>query len=181
MGRLVTALVLAALAAAAPGSASGDTALPGAPLTMRVSALAAGREASIRLEPAGAEPGAGSFDLYLVRIPSGPPILRFLSPAGTWSTTPMPYRRDVQSGPAAPITAEWREEGPPGFVTVVAVLVRPGASPGDRLAWRSQPLMTRCRVGADGGWTGAVGALAPLGLATLLGLTLVIVLPRGPQ
>jgi hypothetical protein len=179
--REVAVATVVALLVAVPVGASVDVALPPAPFAMQVSVLAAGSQARIVLEPRAAAGAIESFDLYLVRIPSGPPFLRYLGPEGGWSETPAPYRRDLVPGALAPIVATWREEGPPGFTSVLAVFTRRGIVPSNRQAWLYQPLLQRARIGAGtGAWDGAGRVLGPLALATLVGLVLVLVLPREP-
>ncbi len=175
MRSALAAVAVAALVAAGAGAARGDDMLPEAPLSLEVTPLAVGVEASIRLTPLGPPAPA---DVFLVRIPSGVPFLDFLTPTGTWSRTPVAYRR-AAAGATAPLVARWDETGPPGFVSLVAVFTRPGGDPLARQEWAYQPRMVRARVdAAPGPRAEALRVLGLLGVATAVGLALVIVVPR---
>jgi hypothetical protein len=167
-GGLLGAAVLLALPAAPVGAAT----LPAAPVRVSVepSTLTSGDEARIRVEArdaAAARRSGAYFDIHLIRIPSGPPFLRYLWPTGVWSQTPAPYQRNALLSGLNPLTAAWREEGTPGWISVLVVFASPGADPGDRARWVFQPVMRRLMVRPAPGDTPAAATPIPLGwLAT---------------
>jgi hypothetical protein len=167
------AAILAALVAAAPVPARAST-LPAAPLDIdiRPSPLRIGAEAAIRIEPRAGAGAAEYVDLHLVRIPSGPPFFRYLTPTGAWSKTITPYLRGVLLPRLAPVTATWREDGDPGWISVLVVFTRPGANPADRVHWVFQPVMRRLMVRPAAGGRGRlpIGWLAAATLAAAAGV-----------
>ena len=172
--------VLVAMLVARPERAVADG-LPSAPLVIQSVTLAAGSQGRILLEPRARASVAEPFDLYLVRIPSGPPVLRYLGPDGRWSEVVTPYRRSVGPGVLSALTATWAEDGPPGSLSLLAVFTRPGLVPSNRQAWPYQPELRRAWVDADhGAGNGAAKVLGPLAGVTLVALALVLFLPREP-
>lgn len=182
LGLVLFGLALAT-SAPAPPPASAETRLPPSPfvLDLTPAAPAAGSEAVVRLDRAGAGPEtAAMFDIYLVRVPSGPPFLRYFWPTGVWSEAPAPWARRVFLPRFAPLRAHWREEGPAGWISLLVVFPRSGADPGDRVNWVFQPLLRRVRVRAEAplGWRAALAPFVPLGLATLAASVAVMLFPR---
>jgi hypothetical protein len=131
----------------APASA-GAASLPAAPFAVEIgpSPLRAGQDAVVRLVPRGGPPPAEVVDVHLIRIPSGPPFLRYLWPTGVWSLTPAPYQRAAFVPRLGPLAATWREDGDPGWISVLVAFTRPGADPSDRRRWVFQPVMRRLMV-----------------------------------
>jgi hypothetical protein len=143
--RLALTLVAttAALGAMTPALAAS---LPEAPLNVAVPAtLHEGRVAGVTFEASDSLRDSGPFDVYVIRIPSRQPVLRYLSSTGIWTLEPTPWLRH-RSAPATSQLATWREEGPAGFVTLLVVFVRAGASPGDRSEWLFRPVLGRVSV-----------------------------------
>lgn len=176
-------VLLAAVLAALPGIAVADTGLPRAPFSVQLtpSVLQAGAEASLRIEAREGLPADGTlFDVYLVRIPSGPPLFRYLWPTGAWSQTPAPYQRNVFLPRFTPLSAGWREEGPAGWISVLVVFPHSGADPNDRVSWVYQPVMRRVRIRAASqeSWRGTAQRLGPLAVAALVACALVFCLPK---
>lgn len=139
--------LLAALVLGAPGQAI--AALPPAPFEVDVvpGALVVGAPGAVRLVPRPADgTAATAVDVYVVRLPGGPPVPRYLDRAGGWSARMAPYATEVVASGGAPVDAAWREAGPAGWITVLVLFLRPGAEPSHRPAWVYAPVLTRVRV-----------------------------------
>ncbi len=171
-------LVLLAAVVALPGQArAAETWLREAPLvpTVAPSTWTDGGEAAITLTPSGDVVAPQVADVYLIRVPPGLVVRRYLAPTNSWSSrTVLAYRHGV----ALPSTlrASWREDGPLGWSTVVIAFVRPGADSPQRANWIWRPLIfkVRSRVAPSAAWPTALPYLAPLALATAAAVALVI-------
>jgi hypothetical protein len=183
LARTVTrALVAAALAALGLGGVRDASALSRSPLALEVrpSGLAAGEPATVRITGAPDASLAGErVDLYVasVFVPGG----AFLTPAGAWSSEPVPIRANVALGAAAPVVVDWPRAGPPGWTMLALVIVRHGADPFARAGWMFRPVEAWIRVdpaprpidGRDGLY------LAGLFVLTLAGVLVTLRYPRG--
>ena len=142
MRESVPALALLLALALAPRSEAAGGSLPAAPFTVEVSAttIEVGGPASVSVGAlAGQASVAGPVDVYVVRLPGGPPVPRYLTTTGTWSTQPLPFGAGALPSRATPLVATWREDGPPGWVTLLVLILplrasgrlapRPGATP----------------------------------------------------
>jgi hypothetical protein len=176
-------VLLAAVLGALPGIAVADTGLARAPFSVQLtpSVLQEGAEASLRIEAREGMPADGTlFDIYVARIPSGPPLFRYLWPTGAWSQSPAPYQQNVFLPRFTPLSAGWREEGPAGWISVLVIFPHTGADPNDRASWVYQPVMRRVRIRAASqeGWRDAAWRLGPLAVAALVACALVLCLPK---
>lgn len=178
----IRALVLLLLTLGLPvrSEAAGGS-LPPAPFTVAVSAstIEVGAPASVRVGAlAGQAPVAGPVDVYVVRLPGGPPVPRYLTPTGTWSTQPVPFGAGALPSRSAPLVATWREDGPPGWITLLVLFVSPGAEPVHRPAWVFQPVLTRIRIATAPAplWPPPRDLALSVG-ATALAVLLVLTLP----
>ncbi len=158
------------------------TTLPEAPLSITIpSTLHEGRDAAVTLEAHDSARGGVPFDVYVIRIPSRQPVLRYLTSTGIWTLEPTPWQRHRSVTAPTSQVATWREDGPAGFVTLLVVFVRAGASPGDRGEWVSRPVLGRVSVRPAATAGGGIFAGA-LGLVTLATCALVVLgLPRRPE
>jgi len=154
------------------------TTLSEAPLSVAIpSTLTEGREAVVAFDARDAARAGIPFDVYVIRIPSRQPVLRYLTSTGTWTVAPTPWQR--HRGVTAPTSqmAAWREEGPPGFVTLLVVFVRAGADPSDRSEWLFRPALGRVSVRpTTTTGTGHGVFAAALGLVTAATCALVVVM-----
>lgn len=176
--RSLVALVLT-LVAATPALA---TTLPEAPLSVAIpSTLHEGRDAAVTLEAHDSLRGGLPFDVYVIRIPSRQPVLRYLSSTGIWTLEPTPWLRHRSVTAPTSQVATWREHGPAGFVTLLVVFVSAGASPSDRSEWLFQPVLGRVSV-RPAAIAGASVFAGALGLVTVATCALVVVgVPRRPE
>ncbi len=177
--RLALTLVAttAALAAMTPALAAS---LPEAPLNVAVPAtLHEGRDAAVTFEASDSVRGGVPFDVYVIRIPSRQPVLRYLSSTGIWTLEPTPWLRHRSATAPTSQLGTWREDGPAGFVTLLVVFVRAGASPGDRSEWLFRPVLGRVSVRPAA--TAGSGLFASaLGVVTVATCALVLVgVPAG--
>jgi len=144
--RLTLALgaMTALLATMSPALAAS---LPEAPLSVAVPAtLHEGRDAAVTFEASDSLRGGAPFDVYVIRIPSRQPVLRYLSSTGIWTLEPTPWLRHRTATTPTSQEATWREDGPAGFMTLLVVFVRAGASPSDRSEWMFRPVLGRVSV-----------------------------------
>ena len=173
----LVALVLL-LVAAAPALA---TTLPEAPLSVVLpSTLSEGRDAIVTVEPRESAGGGVTFDVYVIRIPSRQPVLKYFSSMGIWTLEPAPWQRHRGVTALTSQAATWREDGPAGFVTLLVVFVRAGAGPSERSVWLFEPVLGRVSVrpAATMG-SGAALFAGALGLVTLAAGALVVLgVPR---
>lgn len=165
MRRFLPALALV-LAAAVP-SAAAD--LAPAPFAIKVSPSVPREDgrATVRIDArdAGGPPGTNPiFDIYVVRVPSGPPFFKYLEPSGHWTQTPAAYQRNAFLPRFVPLSAEWREEGPTGWMSLLLVFPRAGGDPSDRATWVFQPVLKRIRIAPRGGhqWSAGLTWMAAL-------------------
>ncbi len=175
--RSLVALMLL-LVAATPAFAA---TLAEAPLSIAIpSTLHEGRDAAVVLEPRDSRRGGMPFDVYVIRIPSRQPVLRYLSSTGIWTLEPTPWQR--HRGVTAPTSqlATWREDGPAGFVTLLVVFVRAGANPSERSEWLFQSVLGRVSVRPAATAGAGAGIFAgALGLVTVAMCAVVVLLrPR---
>src|SRR5438876_8172237 len=169
----LTVLALAASVLAATPPAVAAT-LPEAPLNVGVpSTLHEGRDAAVTFEASDLPRGGVPFDVYVIRIPSRQPVLRYLSSTGMWTREPTPWQRHRSVATPTSQIASWREDGPAGFITLLVVFVRPGASPGDRNEWLFRPVIGRVSVRPAAAAGRGVFA-GVLGLVTLATCALVL-------
>ena len=160
------------------------TTLPEAPLSVAMpSTVTEGRDVAVTLEPRDSTHGGLPFDVYVIRIPSRQPVLRYFSSTGIWTLEPTPWQR--HRGVTAPTSqvATWREEGPDGFATLLVVFVRAGASPSERSEWLFQPVLGRLTIRPVTAIDAGAGVFAgALGLVTVAMCALVVLgLPRRPE
>jgi len=148
--------------------------LPEAPLSVAVpSTLHEGRDAAVTFEASDSPRGGVPFDVYVIRIPSRQPVLRYLSSTGMWTLEPTPWQRHRSVATPTSQIASWHEDGPGGFITLLVVFVRPGASPGDRNEWLFRPVIGRVSVRPAA--AAGLGVFAGvLGLVTLATCALVL-------
>jgi hypothetical protein len=163
----IATLFVALGAARAPAAGAG---LPPAPFTLEARGVRIGDTEAARLIPRAGAPAA--MDVFLVRIPSGPPALTYFVPDTGWSSTPAAMHRGAPDG--GPLVARWRETGPAGFISLVAIFTRPGGAPVARQDWVYQPLVARVRIASapasrreTARRLGALGAATAAGLAVL--------------
>jgi len=176
LGSLVLTLFLIGL-----GPMVGEAGLPPAPIQIRVSpsTLQEGERAVIRVKalPDRSTPLAmrTGLDLYVIRIPGGPPVAHFLTATGEWSRTPIAYRQAVTLS-SLPIATEWREAGPAGWATVIVLAVHTSKNPSRREHWAYQPIVRQVRVRAAGpiGCLECVELLLPIGGIALLASVIVL-------
>jgi len=148
--------------------------LPEAPLRVAVPmTLREGRDAAVTFEASDSLRGGVPFDVYVIRIPSRQPVRRYLSSTGIWTLEPTPWLRHQSATAPTSQPATWREEGPAGFVTLLVVFVRTGASPSDRSEWLFQPVLGRASV-RPAATTGNGLFASALGIVTLATCTLVL-------
>jgi len=167
----VLALAASVLAAAPPAVAA---TLPEAPLDVGLpSTLHEGRDAAVTFEASDSPRGGVPFDVYVIRIPSRQPVLRYLSSTGMWTLEPTPWQRHRSVATPTSQIASWHEDGPGGFITLLVVFVRPGASPGDRNEWLFRPVIGRVSVRPAAAAGRGVFA-GVLGLVTLATCALVL-------
>ena len=84
-------------------------------------------------------------DLYVVW--AFRPDARFLKADGTWTSEPVPIRRDVRLAALQPVTIDWRAE-PAGSISFALVGVKPGGHPIDRASWLWSPELSSVTVRA---------------------------------
>jgi hypothetical protein len=130
-----------------PGAAPADAALPRAPFDLVVSpSTVAEREPiAIRIDPGPPSSDDRRFDLYLV-VYVGWDVDSFVSPAGTRSIDPVPYRRGLSLRDLTPIAADWRDAPPVESLVLAAVAVKASTSPLSRTNWLYRPTLVALRV-----------------------------------
>src|SRR5262249_30068320 len=165
---VATIVVLAAMTPARAAS------LPEAPLSVAVpTTLHEGRDATVTFEASDSLRGGDPFDVYVIRIPSRQPVRRYLSSTGIWTLEPTPWLRHPSATAPTSQLATWREDGPAGFVTLLVVFVRAGASPSDRSEWLFRPVLGRVSV-RPAATTGSGLFASALGVLTLATCALVL-------
>jgi hypothetical protein len=172
MMRTLTAMMLslsALILSSASMTPAFATTLPQAPLDVGLpSTLYENRDAAVTFETFDSLRGGVPFDVYVIRIPPRQPVLRYLSSTGIWTLVPTPWLRYPNVTTSTSQVATWREDGPAGFVTLLVVFVRAGASPSDRGAWLFRPVLGRVSVrpAAAAGGRVFAGALGVVTVAT---------------
>lgn len=163
------------------GAGAAEARLPRSPLVVTVSpsSVDEGGRATLHIDLAhGADPGRPPerFDLYLVWVFT--PEARFLTPRGTWSAEPIPFRRGVSRAGFTPIVAEWANVGPTGWISLALVMVEPSGNPLSRSSWAFQPALTWVRVKNPAGLTGTLlASILVLAFLTLVAAAIVVVYP----
>ncbi|MBI3826703.1 MAG: hypothetical protein HY294_11950 [Candidatus Rokubacteria bacterium] len=180
MSRIQRVVILASLvlqgAAGRPALAA-DRPLGPAPFVVTVSpgTWTEGAPVAIALEPQAGRLSRERADVYLIRVPPGLVVRRYLAPTNTWAVRiPVAYGRDVAL-PSA-LHASWREEGPLGWSTILIIFVPPGADPHQRANWLWRPIIVKSlsRVTPTAAWPAGLTLLAPLGLASAVAVGLVV-------
>ncbi len=169
--KVVAPAALMALAVA-PASA----ALPAPPFDFSLSpaAVTEGAPVTVRIAPVRSA-GAGApdaYDLYLVLARTEE--ASFLTEAGAWSPTPVPYARAVDVT-AAPIVRQWARAWPPGEHAFALVVVPVSADPLARSAWRYRPVTRWLDVAphTSGDESADYATVAMLAVATLVAIAAV--------
>jgi hypothetical protein len=180
-GGVGTVLLLAACAT------EGRAAPEPSPLRLSVSpsTVTAGDRATLRIEldPARRQPRPEArADLYLTWL-FGPASSPFLTPQGTWSPEPIPFRQAVALAHLNPITVEWPRVAPTGRLSLALLAVEPSADPRDRSTWLFPPDLVWVRVhhATRAGDTDAVSLLMLAGLGALTAGAGIMVLRAGPR
>jgi hypothetical protein len=167
--------VLLAAAALANEACAADAAPRPAPVTVTVTPATwtEGEPASLALAPSPASAAPELGDVYVVRVPPGLVVRRYLTPADVWGRTPVPYQRGVAL--PSTIRAAWTEEGPLGWSFVIVSFVRPGADPRQRANWLWRPviLTVRSRGAPSAVGASAVPILGALGVVTVVAAVVV--------
>ncbi len=169
-------LGLLAVVLALPAPAAAEGSLRRAPLVAIItpSTWTDGAQATITLEPSAGVVKPEVADVYVIRVPPGLVVRRYLAPTNTWSSPlVVPYRRGV-SLPST-LVVSWHENGPLGWSTIVIAFVQPGTEPHQRASWVWRPLILKVRsqVAPSTAWP-AVFYLAPLALASIAAIIMVI-------
>jgi hypothetical protein len=154
--------------------------LPSPPRTLRLSSttLVAGERASLRLEADSRAVAGGPVDVYVARIPGGPPAVTLLGPDGTWGSRLVPLAAGVTAA-SPPIEVAWPEQGPPGWITLVVVTARTSEPPTRREHWAAQASLTTVRIRSAPAVPGDLpGLLVPLGGGVVAAAILVVLAYR---
>jgi hypothetical protein len=164
------AVALAVLAIA--GGA--EAALPAPPFELSVTptAAAAGESVTVNVAPRGVGATGAVWDVYVLWLYSEPAA--FLTPEGTWSPRPVPWR--ARLGGREYASAPWRRVGPPADITLALVVVEPAADPLERFTWRFRPDLATLRVRGPTTPPAWARVVAP-GLVALVAVALVILVP----
>ncbi|MBI2218554.1 MAG: hypothetical protein HYU51_14795 [Candidatus Rokubacteria bacterium] len=155
-------------AGGAAGTGTVPDPLPASPFALQLSppTLTVGDRPSLRLESDAARrrPGGegrersrgsgsgddGLVDVYVARLPGGPPGVRFLVADGEWAGAPAPLARSV-SAESVRVATAWREDARPGWTTFIVVAVRAGLNPARRENWAYEPIVAIVRSRAAPG------------------------------